>query len=285
MKFWVGFLALLLAAAVIFLVKYLRLWRRADRELKGLKDELEVQRQAAGQEQKRKKDLVAFLAHDLKTPLTSVVGYLTLLRDKPGLYPAERERYTAVALEKAQRLEELLGEFFDISRMELHQDGDRRETVQLSLLLEQVTDEFYPLLVPKGLKLETDIAPNLAVTGDGDRLARVFDNVLRNAVSYSHEGGTIRLWAARGEGEVHIRVANRGLGIPEKELSNIFERFYRLDTARSTRTGGAGLGLAIAKEIVEHHGGSITAESTGDETVFHIALPEENSGNLAKDLA
>lgn len=273
MRFWVGFLSLLLLAALAFLFAYLRRWRRADKELKALKAELDVQRRAAEQEQKRKKDLVAFLAHDLKTPLTSVVGYLTLLRDKPNLYPTERERYTAVALEKAQRLEELLEEFFDISRMELHQEGEIRETVQLTLLLEQITDEFYPLLAPKGLKLEVDIAPGLATVGDADKLARVFDNVLRNAVSYSHEDGVIRLSAGREEGSVHIRVANRGLGIPEKELSSIFERFYRLDAARSTRTGGAGLGLAIAKEIVDNHGGSIAAESTGTDTVFHIVLP------------
>ena len=273
MHFWIGFLALLLLAAVVFLVKYFRRWRRVDRELKAVRDELEIQREAARQEQKRKKDLVAFLAHDLKTPLTSVVGYLTLLSDKPGLYPAERERYTAVALEKARSLESLLEEFFDISRMELHQDSDKRETVQLTLLLEQITDEFYPLLENKGLKLEADIAPGLAAVGDADKLARVFDNVLRNAVSYSHEGGTIRLTASLEEGRVHIRIANRGLGIPEKELSNIFERFYRLDAARSTRTGGAGLGLAIAKEIVDSHGGSIAAESTGEDTVFHIVLP------------
>ncbi len=273
MHFWIGFLALLLLAAVVFLVKYFRRWRRVDRELKAVRDELEIQREAARQEQKRKKDLVAFLAHDLKTPLTSVVGYLTLLSDKPGLYPAERERYTAVALEKARRLESLLEEFFDISRMELHQGSDKRETVQLTLLLEQITDEFYPLLENKGLKLEADIAPGLAAVGDADKLARVFDNVLRNAVSYSHEGGTIRLTASLEEGRVHIRIANRGLGIPEKELSNIFERFYRLDAARSTRTGGAGLGLAIAKEIVDSHGGSIAAESTGEDTVFHIVLP------------
>ena len=273
MHFWIGFLALLLLAAVVFLVKYFRRWRRVDRELKAVRDELEIQREAARQEQKRKKDLVAFLAHDLKTPLTSVVGYLTLLSDKPGLYPAERERYTAVALEKARRLESLLEEFFDISRMELHQDSDKRETVQLTLLLEQITDEFYPLLENKGLKLEADIAPGLAAVGDADKLARVFDNVLRNAVSYSHEGGTIRLTASLEEGRVHIRIANRGLGIPEKELSNIFERFDRLDAARSTRTGGAGLGLAIAKEIVDSHGGSIAAESTGEDTVFHIVLP------------
>lgn len=273
MVFWVGFLALLLLAAVAFLVKYFRRWRRSDRELKAVKEELAVQRQAAGQEQKRKKDLVAFLAHDLKTPLTSVVGYLTLLRDKPGIDPAERERYTAVALDKARRLESLLEEFFDISRMELHQDGDRWETVQLTLLLEQITDEFYPLLEDKGLKLEADIAPGLTAIGDADKLARVFDNVLRNAVSYSHKDGAIRLTASLEEGKVHIRIANRGLGIPEKELSNIFERFYRLDAARSTRTGGAGLGLAIAKEIVDDHGGSIAAESTGEDTVFHIVLP------------
>lgn len=273
MIFWVGFLSVLLAAALAFLTRYFRRWRQADRELKTTREELDVQRKAAQQEQKRKKDLVAFLAHDLKTPLTSVVGYLTLLRDKPGLYPAERARYTAVALEKAQRLEELLGEFFDISRMELHQDGDRQEPVQLTFLLEQIADEFYPLLAENRLKLETDIAPGLVTVGDADKLARVFDNVLRNAVSYSHPEGAIRLTAALEGGRVHIRIANRGLGIPEKELSNIFDRFYRLDAARSTRTGGAGLGLAIAKEIVDNHGGSITAESTGDETVFHIVLP------------
>lgn len=273
MKFWVGFLTLLLVVTAAFLIEYLRRWRRVDKEARELREELEVQREAARQEQRRKKDLVAFLAHDLKTPLTSVVGYLTLLRDKPNLYPAERERYTAVALEKAQRLETLLGEFFDISRMELHQDGNKRENVQLTLLLEQITDEFYPLLAAKHLTLEAQIAPGLVTVGDADKLARVFDNVLRNAVSYSHEEGAIRIAAVQEEGQVHIRIANRGLGIPEKELSNIFERFYRLDAARSTRTGGAGLGLAIAKEIVDNHGGSITAESTGTDTVFHIVLP------------
>lgn len=273
MKFWVGFLTLLLVVTAAFLIKYLRRWRRVDKEARELREELEVQREAARQEQRRKKDLVAFLAHDLKTPLTSVVGYLTLLRDKPNLYPAERERYTAVALEKAQRLETLLGELFDISRMELHQDGNKRENVQLTLLLEQITDEFYPLLAAKHLTLEAQIAPGLVTVGDADKLARVFDNVLRNAVSYSHEEGAIRIAAVQEEGQVHIRIANRGLGIPEKELSNIFERFYRLDAARSTRTGGAGLGLAIAKEIVDNHGGSITAESTGTDTVFHIVLP------------
>lgn len=282
MLFWVGFLALLLLAAVAFLVKYFCLWRRSDRELKAVKDELEIQRQAAGQEQKRKKDLVAFLAHDLKTPLTSVVGYLTLLRDKPGLFPAERERYTAVALEKARRLESLLEEFFDISRMELHQDVDKWEKVQLTLLLEQITDEFYPLFGEKQLALRTEIGEGLTAWGDGDKLARVFDNLLRNAVNYSDPGGEVRLVAWQDGPWSHITVYNQGLGIPEGELSNIFNKFYRLDAARSSRTGGAGLGLAIAKEIVTHHGGRIYAENTGKTAAFHVLLPQKKGQNDMK---
>jgi len=111
------------------------------------------------------------------------------------------------------------------------------------------------------------------VEGDGDRLARVFDNVLRNAVSYSTPGGPVLLSARREGDKAVVTIANDGLEIPEKELTNIFQKFYRLDAARSTRTGGAGLGLAIAKEIVELHGGSIRAECTGVRTAFVITLP------------
>lgn len=276
MKFWLGFLACLLAVAVGFLFVYARRWRTLRRRCRELEDELETQKRSARAEQDRKKDLVAFLAHDLKTPLTSVVGYLTILRDKGDLAEEERGRFVAVALEKAQRLEGLLGEFFDISRMELHTEEERREEVALSLLLEQITDEFYPLLEGKGLTLETDIQPRLVTVGDPDKLARVFDNVLRNAVSYSLPGAAIRLSAQGEGGTIRVRVSNRGQGIPEGELSNIFQRFYRLDAARSSATGGAGLGLAIAKEIVEGHGGTIAAESTGDTVIFTVSLSGKN---------
>lgn len=274
-KFWIGFLACLLAAAVGFAVVYARRWRRCERRRRSLEGELEQQRDVARAEQERKKDLVAFLAHDLKTPLTSVVGYLTILHNKGDLTAEERGRFTAVALEKAQRLESLLGEFFDISRMELQAQQTRRESMALSLLLEQLTDEFYPLLEAKTLTLETEIQEKLVTVGDPDKLARVFDNLLRNAVSYSVPGGCIRLTAQREGEDIRVRVSNQGQGIPEGELSNIFQRFYRLDAARSTATGGAGLGLAIAKEIVESHGGAIAAESTGDRVVFTVTLPGE----------
>ena len=238
-----------------------------------------IQRTLGGREteareaEQRRQDLVAFLAHDLKTPLTSVLGYLNLLHDEPGLTAEQRAKYTGIALDKARRLEELISEFFDITRMDFRILGGNGEPIQLSILLEQLVDEFYPAFAGKDLTCRTDIASRLVVRGDPDKLARVFDNVLRNAVSYSVSGGQVDL-EARVDGEsVEIAVRNEGLEIPEKELTNIFQKFYRLDQARSTRTGGAGLGLAIAREIVERHGGSIRAESDGRRTSFVIRLP------------
>ena len=253
---------------------------RMPRELSPLQEDLDaLQRQmkqredAARESEQRKQDLVAFLAHDLKTPLTSVVGYLTLLRDEPGLDAAQRAKFTGIALDKAERLEELLGEFFDITRMDLDSGAGERHPIQLSMLLEQLSDEFYPLFAEKELECTVEIQHHLVVLGDPDKLARVFDNVLRNAVSYSTPGGRVEVRARKVERQAEIVVRNEGLEIPEGELANIFHKFYRLDAARSTRTGGAGLGLAIAKEIVELHGGAIRAESNGRFTSFVITLP------------
>ena len=240
-------------------------------ELSALRDRLIQQQEVVRQQERRRQELIAFLAHDLKTPLTSVMGYLELLWNEPDLDREQRVKYTGIALDKARRLEELVGEFFDINTMELRLE--HHDPIQISFLLEQLADEFYPLFAAKELRCTPDIRPHLVVAGEGDKLARVFDNVLRNAVSYSAPGGPVEL-IARQEGEnAVVTVTNEGLEIPEKELTNIFEKFYRLDTARSTRTGGAGLGLAIAKEIVELHGGSIHAESTGRRTAFVITLP------------
>ena len=252
-----------------------------EQDLNAIRTELRARESAARESERRRQDLVSFLAHDLKTPLTSVVGYLTLLNDDPGLTPEQRAKFTGIALEKARRLQELLGEFFDITRMDLGAAPEAMVPIQLSVLLEQLADEFYPIFSERGLTCQVEIEHHLVVLGDPDKLVRVFDNVLRNAVNYSADGGTVRIAALRSGGRVEIVVSNEGLEIPEGELSNIFEKFYRLDAARSTRTGGAGLGLAIAKEIVERHGGTIRAESNGRFTSFIISLPlceEEQSG-------
>ena len=240
-------------------------------QLSAVRDRLALQREENRQAERRRQDLIAFLAHDLKTPLTSVLGYLELLRDEPGLSEEQRAKYTGIALSKARRLEELVGEFFDINTMDL--TLQKRDPVQISFLLEQLADEFYPLFAEKELECLPQIEPHLVVEGDGDKLARVFDNVLRNAVSYSAPGGPVGLIAQQVGETAVVTISNEGLEIPEGELSNIFQKFYRLDAARSSRTGGAGLGLAIAKEIVELHGGSIHAESTGRHTAFVITLP------------
>lgn len=242
-------------------------------DLTSLQTTLRAREAETREAEQRKNDLLVFLAHDLKTPLTSVIGYLNLLKDDPDLTAEQRAKYTGIALDKALRLEDLMLEFFEITRESLHETGGEMAEIQLSILLEQLSDEFMPQFQDKNLTCRTDIQSRLTVTGEADKLARVFENVLRNAVNYSTEGGTVEIEAARQEDQVVIAIRNQGLEIPEQELARIFQKFYRLDSARSTRTGGAGLGLAIAKEIVEHHGGTIHAESTGQKTSFIITLP------------
>lgn len=249
-------------------------------DLNAIRVQLAARERSSKEAEQRKGDLVAFLAHDLKTPLTSVVGYLTLLHDDPGLDPEQRAKFTGIALDKALRLEELLGEFFDITKMDLDSGAGEKVPIQLSMLLEQLADEFYPLFADKNLTCAPNIQPHLVVRGDPDKLARVFDNVLRNAVSYSIPGGTVDVLAKAVGSRAEITIQDEGLEIPEGELANIFEKFYRLDAARSTRTGGAGLGLAIAKEIVELHGGTIRCENNGKLTSFIISLPLYRGGKV-----
>ena len=227
----------------------------------------------AREAEQRKNDLIVYLAHDLKTPLTSVIGYLTLLRDEPELSPAMRARYTGIALDKAERLEDLINEFFDITRFNLsHIELDRRPT-DLTRMVEQVVSEFGPMLAEQQLTCRTDLPPKLEYNCDPDKMARVFDNLLRNACHYSYPNTRIDIIARVVDGAAVLTFANAGRTIPPEKLDRIFEQFFRLDESRATRTGGAGLGLAIARQIVELHGGTITAESADEHIVFTLRLP------------
>lgn len=224
-------------------------------------------------EARRKDDLVTYLAHDLKTPLASVVGYLSLLEEAPDLPVEQRTRFTGIALDKAHRLDALIEEFFDITRFDFHDIVLTRGYVDLPLLLAQVADEFFPLLTEQGKQVEVQAPSSLMVLIDGDKMARVFNNVMKNAIAYSYEGSTIRVHAEQDGELVIVRFENEGDPIPAPKLGMIFEKFYRLDAARATNRGGAGLGLAIAKEIVAAHGGTIDCASTPEHTVFTIVLP------------
>lgn len=246
----------------------------------------------AREAEQRKNDLVIYLAHDLKTPLTSVIGYLSLLRDEPQISPKLRERYTGIALDKALRLEDLIGEFFDITRFNLTTLTLETEQVNLSRMLEQITYEFLPVLSDKGLSWKLDIQPEVQINCDPDKLQRVFDNLIRNAVNYSYPDsaislsmkittadsmGTLNSWPIPTPGQnpwIEVKVSNHGKTIPPEKLGRIFEQFFRLDSSRSSSTGGAGLGLAISKEIVELHGGRIQAESADEQIVFTLWLPQ-----------
>lgn len=312
--FWMGLMAL-----VIFLLLWGRLLRRFGQYFRQLDDRLDgllaenpqprqelpqelafmeeklerIQRalaarqRAALESEQRKNDLVVYLAHDLKTPLTSVVGYLSLLEEAPDMPLEQRVKYTRVALDKAYRLEELINQFFDITRFSLQQAVLERRIVRLDVALAQIADEFYPILAQQGKWAQVEAEPGLAVSADPDKLARVFNNLFKNAAAYGSENAAIQVRAWRQGDQAVVEVENQGPRIPPRQLELIFEKFYRMDAARSTNAGGAGLGLAIAKQIVELHGGAISARSDDNATVFTVSLPLQDPNppeNLPYDL-
>lgn len=227
----------------------------------------------AREAEQRKNDMIVYLAHDLKTPLTSVIGYLTLLRDEPDISDENRAKYTAVALDRSQRLEELINEFFDITRFSLTTLTLDVRRIDFSLLLSQTISEFSPIFSEHSLSVKTEIQPEVELLCDPDKLERVFDNILRNAVNYSYPDTEIEFTMTADDGTVTVSCKNRGRTIPKEKLDRIFEQFFRVDTARQSQTGGAGLGLAIAKEIVTLHGGAISAASEDERIEFTVTLP------------
>ena len=242
-----------------------------------LKEQFQNSEERLRAESVRKNELVAYLAHDLKTPLTSVIGYLSLLKEAPDMPVEQRAKYTGIALEKALRLESLINEFFDITRYNLQEIVLKEETFDLGFLLMQMADEFYPVLEQHGKSISIHADEDLPVTADSAKLARVFNNILKNAVSYSYDNTEIEIYAEKQENTIHVSISNFGKTIPKQKLDMIFEKFYRLDEARSTNTGGAGLGLAIAKEIVVAHGGTISVTSANQVTTFTIELPAQSA--------
>lgn len=244
-----------------------------ERKLNAVKQTLKQRTLEAQLAEQRKNDLVMYLAHDIRTPLTSVIGYLNLLEEAPDLSEEQKAKYVHITLDKSYGLEKMINEFFEITRYNLQQITLIKENIDLYYMLRQLSDELSPLLSMNGNTTVLKADENLTAYGDPDKLARVFNNVLKNAAAYSFPNTEIIISAEKNDSCIVISFQNKGHTIPKEKLSAIFEKFYRLDEARSSNTGGAGLGLAIAKEIITLHEGTIDAESKNDTVFFIITLP------------
>ena len=244
-----------------------------EKKINTIKHTLEKQKLDMKLAEQRKNDMVMYLAHDLKTPLASVIGYLNLLCDEGQISEELRQKYLSVSLEKAERLEDLINEFFEIAKFNLSNITLQYSRISLVRLLEMLLYEFQPMLHEKNLECNLMVPEDIMIRCDADKIQRVFDNLLKNAVIYSFEGTDINI-AVVGQGEdVEITFTNHGDTIPEEKLERVFEQFYRLDASRSTSSGGAGLGLAIAKQIIELHHGAIMARSENEIIEFKVILP------------
>lgn len=234
-----------------------------------------------------KNELITNVAHDLRTPLTSIIGYLELLSGPVQLPQEMQKKYIDITYTKAKRLEKLIEDLFGFTKLNYGKMSMKISKVDIIKLLSQLIEEFYPNFVEKNLSYELQSnVPVKVIMADGNLLARLFDNLINNAIKYGAEGKRILVKVHGSESMVTVSVTNYGYVIPKDELPMIFDKFYRVEQSRSTNTGGTGLGLAIAKNIVDMHGGTIGVTSDLNGTVFTVRLQvdfdinKENFGRL-----
>ena len=244
-----------------------------EKKLNHFKTEAIKNERLARENEQKKDELIVYLAHDIKTPLTSMIGYLSLLSEIKDMPQEQRNRYIGIALDKSYRLEYLINKLFDVARFNSEKIVLEKEEINLNLMLEQIADDFYPTLKEMNKKINFTSDEKTILYADPDKLSRVFNNLIKNAVNYSKENTDIDISILNKENQATVKITNKGKQIPKEKLDKIFEKFYRLDSSRTSKTGGSGLGLAIAKEIVELHGGRIYAESDMKETTFSVILP------------
>lgn len=228
---------------------------------------------SVAQAEEKKNELVMYLAHDIRTPLTTVIGYLNLLDEAPDMPPEQRKKYIGIALNKSERLDLLINELFDLTRYNSKAVSLHKTEVNLSCLLSQLADEYYPTLSANENTVSVSAEDGLTLSADTEMLARVFGNLLKNAASYSDAGTEIIISAKKENDFAAVTFQNTGETISPEDLQTMFDKFSRLDQARTSDTGGTGLGLSIAKEIVELHGGTITAQSKDRTITFLVRLP------------
>ena len=223
--------------------------------------------------EKQKNDLITNVAHDLRTPLTTIVGYLELIKNNDQLTKEDIQKYSSVAYEKSKRLQSMMDDLFDFTRLDQDNVRIHMTTINISELILQIVDEFYPTFQEHDLTPVISVSSqNLFINGDGQLLARVFDNLLSNAIKYGQDHNEIKIEILNDEQTVTIKIMNYGNPIDKEDLPYIFDKFYRSDSSRSSSTGGTGLGLAIAKNIVQIDCGQIFVTSHKEKTTFVVVL-------------
>lgn len=224
-----------------------------------------------------KDQLIVNLAHDLRTPLTSVLGYLDLILKDENLTKEQIKHFSTIAFTKSEKLESLIDELFEITRMNYGMLQIEKRPIDISELLIQLEEELYPSLEKKDLEARLNMDSHLPINGDGKLLARVFENLLTNAIRYGYDGKFVDVNGYIESEEVVVQIINYGDSIPEEDLPYLFDMFYTGDKARTEQQGSTGLGLFIAKNIVEQHNGTISADSNVIRTIFEVRLPKEES--------
>lgn len=227
--------------------------------------------------ERSKNELITNVAHDLRTPLTSIIGYLEILTEKQDIDAETRLKYTEIAYSKSRKLQQLINDLFGFTKLGYGELSLRRSDIDLVKLLAQLVMEFYPNFTEAGLEYEfKSNVKAFPMNADANLLARLFENLITNAIKYGSEGKRIRVHLFADQRKAEVRVINYGRIIPAEDLPQIFEKFYRVEQSRSSNTGGTGLGLAIARNIAELHGGTISVTSDLSGTVFLVTLPADS---------
>ena len=224
--------------------------------------------------EKTKDELITNVAHDLRTPLTSILGYLDLLTQGDFLTEEQKQKYLGIVSSKAKQLETLVKDLFDYTRYDRNKVKIKKEILDLNLFVPQLVDEFYPSFIDHQLECRTDFYEGaLNIEGNGELLARAIGNLISNAIKYGADGKLVEVHTGLKDKKAFVAIVNYGKIIPAKDLDKIFDKFYRVENSRSLKTGGTGLGLAIAKNIINLHEGNIWATSDESGTRFQIELP------------
>lgn len=221
----------------------------------------------------KKKEFIAYLAHDLRTPLTSIVGYLDMINETPDMPEKKRQKYILGILDKAKYMEQLINNFFEITQYSMGQISLQKNEINLYYMLFQLSDEFIPMCLKNNNSIRLDIDENFMVKLDSEKMARVFENLLKNAISYSYSNTEILISARKKDNNLEILFKNAGETLTKDEMDKIFKKFGRLSLSRCFEVTGSGLGLSIVKEIVELHGGTIVVDSYDEQIIFIINLP------------